>query len=402
MNLGLRTLWQKGSPHSSTPSVHTRAQSSPSDSPLRLALLVFLMVGWSSGSSAQSGPLISNIVSCPQCNIIFRSVSTLGDTIGPGLLLNRPTAVLRDRNQRFWVVLPSGPLQVYDHEGRFVATVGRLGGGPGEFDSPVGALLLPGDSVLVFDGGLGRATVIDPKLKVRRSIRLRWPLQPGVLLRWPASVILRGLVGSGASAKSSLHDVSFHQDEVEVQRSFGSAGTEWPSHQGSIAQFQTLAKARDGGLWSAPWFSYEVHKWTDRGEHVKSFHRRPSWFTEESRPWLGNHNTPPPPVVAAIQEDREGLLWVFLRIPAENWRLGWSRAPIGVKEFPARLIDVERLFDTMIEVIDPGGGAVLTRERLNGYLISVTDHRQLSIYAHGADGQPVIRIVDVMLMGRGL
>lgn len=361
---------------------------------------MFLVVGWPPGSYAQSGRLISNTVSCSQCKVIFNSVSTIGDTSGPGLLLNVPAAVLRDRSERFWVVFPSGPPQAYDNEGKFVGAVGRLGRGPGEFESPLGALLLPGDSVLVFDGALGRATVIDPTLKARRSIRLPWPLQPGVLLRWPASVIMRGLAGSVASTEYSLHDVSFQQDQAEVQRSFGSIGADTPSRWGSTAQFQTLAAAGDGGVWSAPRSRYEVHKWTGRGEHVESLHRRPSWFAEESPRHVGSRNIPPPPVVAAIQEDREGLLWVFLRIPAENWRLGWTRTPIGVKEYPVELIDVERLYDTMIEVIDPGAGVVLARERLNGYLISVTDHRQLSIYADGPDGNPVIRIVDVTLMGR--
>jgi hypothetical protein len=117
--------------------------------------------------------------------------------------------------------------------------------------------------------------------------------------------------------------------------------------------------------------------------------------------WLGNPNTAPPPVVAAIQEDQEGLLWVFLRIPAENWRVGWTRAPDGAREVPASLIDIEKLFDTMIEVIDPRAEAVLARERLKGYLIGVTDHHQVSIYAEDQDGNPIIRIIDVTLIGRG-
>lgn len=366
----------------------------------RLVLaLMFLVVGWTAGSSAQSEPLISEALSCPQCTIRFRAVATIGDTIGPGLLLGRPAAVLRDRRQRFWVVPTSGPPQVFDQKGSFVATVGRLGRGPGEFDKPTGALLLPGDSILVIDGGLFRATVIDPRLKAARSIRMREPLYPGVLLHWPTSVILRGAPAFGPPSHRSLHDVSFQEGDAQTRRSFGRGGT-MMRMGGSTARFQTLAAARNGGLWSANSYRYELHKWTDQGEHVESFERRPSWFAKESSVWLGNHSNPPPPTVAAIQEDQEGLLWVFIRIPAENWRLGWGRAPVGAREVPASVIDIEKLFDTMIEVIDPRAGSVLARERLSGYLISVTDHHQVSIYADDQEGNPIIRVIDVALFGR--
>jgi len=363
-------------------------------------VLMSLLVGWTSASPAQGGPLIPDALSCPQCTIIFRPVATIGDTIGPGLLLNRPAAVLRDRSQRFWVVPASGPPLVYDQRGKFVATVGRPGRGPGEFDQPIGALLLPGDSILVIDGGLFRATVIDPKLKAGRSIRMREPLYPGVLLQWPTSVILRGTPALEPPSHRSLHDVSFQQNEAQTRRSFGRGGT-MMRMGGSTARFQTLAAARDGGLWSANSYRYELHKWTDQGEHVESFHRQPGWFAKDSPVWLGNPGTPPPPVVAAIQEDQEGLLWVFLRIPAETWRIGWTRAPVGAREVPASLIDIEKLFDTMIEVIDPRVGAVLARERLKGYLIRVTDHHQVSIYAEDQDGNPIIRVIGVTLVGRG-
>jgi hypothetical protein len=105
--------------------------------------------------------------------------------------------------------------------------------------------------------------------------------------------------------------------------------------------------------------------------------------------------------VAAIQEDQEGLVWVFIRIPAENWRLGWSRAPAVAREVPLSLIDVEKLFDTMIEVIDPRAGAVLARERLPGYMIGVSDHRLISIYDTDTDDYPIIRVVEIKLTGRG-
>lgn len=361
--------------------------------------LMFLTVGWASGSSAQSRSLIGDALSCPQCTITFRPLVTIGDTSGPGVLLNRPVAALRDGSMRLWVIPRTGPPLVFDQRGSFVGTVGRLGRGPGEFDQPIGALRLPGDSILVIDGGLFRATVIDPKLKTSRSIRMRESLVPGVVLQWPKSVILRGPPALEPPSNRSLHDVSFQQEETQTRKSFGRGGT-LMRMGGSTAQFQTLAAARTGGLWSANLFRYELHSWTATGEHVESLHRRPSWFAEDSPVWLGNPGTPPPPTVAALQEDQDGLLWVFLRIPAENWRLGWSRAPAVAREVLPSLIDVEKLFDTMIEVIDPRAGAVLARERLPGYMIGVSDHQLISIYDTDAGDYPIIRVLEIKLTGR--
>jgi hypothetical protein len=46
--------------------------------------------------------------------------------------------------------------------GRVVRMMGRRGSGPGEFRSIRTVQVLPGDSLLVFDGGLGRVSVFEP------------------------------------------------------------------------------------------------------------------------------------------------------------------------------------------------------------------------------------------------
>lgn len=47
-------------------------------------------------------------------------------------------------------------------DGRVVRTVGRAGSGPGEFRAIRTVQILPGDSLLVFDAGLGRVSVFAP------------------------------------------------------------------------------------------------------------------------------------------------------------------------------------------------------------------------------------------------
>ena len=72
-----------------------------------------------------------------------------------------------------YAVADNGRLQVlfYDAAGRYRATAGRKGGGPGEFRW-VQALAVTGDSVLVYDPELGRLTLLAPNGDLRGTVQL--------------------------------------------------------------------------------------------------------------------------------------------------------------------------------------------------------------------------------------
>jgi hypothetical protein len=53
-------------------------------------------------------------------------------------------------------------IRFFDSEGRYLSTSGSAGDGPGEFRSLASVDVLPGDSLLAFDAGNGRATVLGP------------------------------------------------------------------------------------------------------------------------------------------------------------------------------------------------------------------------------------------------
>jgi hypothetical protein len=67
----------------------------------------------------------------------------------------------------------SNELRFYDAQARHLATVGRKGGGPGEFERLALLRRLRGDSLLADDAQLGRASVFDPQGKFVRSVQLR-------------------------------------------------------------------------------------------------------------------------------------------------------------------------------------------------------------------------------------
>src|SRR5215213_5330837 len=68
-------------------------------------------------------------------------------------------------DSRDYAYLPDfyqGRIVAFGPDGRFLRTMGRKGSGPGEFQAIRTIQVLPGDSLLVFDGGLNRVSVFAP------------------------------------------------------------------------------------------------------------------------------------------------------------------------------------------------------------------------------------------------
>lgn len=88
--------------------------------------------------------------------------------------MDRVRAALRLGDGRI-VVANAGNQQIrwYDAGGRFMASAGRQGGGPGEFQSLTTLRRLPGDSVLAYDVPGFRLSWFDPAGRFVRSLQLQ-------------------------------------------------------------------------------------------------------------------------------------------------------------------------------------------------------------------------------------
>lgn len=129
--------------------------------------------------------------------IVVTTIATFGDTTGGGAIVGTPF-VARDERGRYFAASPFSPapelVAVFDSSGRFIARIGALGEGPGEYRQP--NLVVPaGDSVWIFDLGTRRINVLDAELVWRRSqpapgIVMSASLLPGnlLLVNWPFPV----------------------------------------------------------------------------------------------------------------------------------------------------------------------------------------------------------------------
>ena len=90
-------------------------------------------------------------------NVLFGSIGSISLSSAGEVFVEDPQV------RTYYVFSPTGEL---------VATVGRRGKAPGEFEDMSGLVVGPGDSVYVFDGSASRLSVFDPALRFAYSLRI--------------------------------------------------------------------------------------------------------------------------------------------------------------------------------------------------------------------------------------
>jgi hypothetical protein len=161
-----------------------------------------------------------------------------------------------------------------------------------------------------------------------------------------------------------------------------------------------LAVDPQGLLWSADKYLYRLSAWSSDGRLVRSMERKPEWFAERSTRMEGGPSTPPQPRIADMRFDEEGLLWVFLHIPSPRWREAWPAGGDATGEISVGRIQVDLLYTTRIEVLDPNLGRVLTRRSLDGLVVAALPDRRAVFYRETADGIPELLVHTLHVVGR--
>ena len=348
------------------------------------------------GQSAVPKP-VPDEPSCERCTIEVTKLATLGTDDGPGALASRPMSVNVDGKGRYWVFVELEPPLVYGADGAFIRTLGRKGGGPGEFQSANNALAV-GDSMLVFDWLSSRASMVGPDLSVARSAVIQSPLAPGFVITWPDAVIMSGEANQGAPTNRPMNRVTFADSSLKVLDTFG------PENQhGPMVQFETsqlLAPSRGPRIWSSYVVRYLLSHWTADGKLLASYERKPDWFTGDPPHGLGTPTRPPSALVAGIGEDPAGLLWVLVSRPAPTWQEGWPKMTAGQREVSMRSLNYDKFYRTTIEVIDPAAVRVVARRDLDAYAMAMLPGGRAVIYGLDANDIPRLTIVGLALKGR--
>lgn len=146
-------------------------------------------------------------------------------------------------------------------------------------------------------------------------------------------------------------------------------------------------------IWSARAGSYRVELWGPDGSNPLAVVRNASWF----RPWEHEVRRSAEglerPRVVDVAEDRQGRLWVSILVRDPK-----HRPASGAREVPLTEIDSNTEFDTVLEVLDPRSGRLLTHTRFEQSISEFIGDRSMAITRReDADGNIVVDVWRVRL-----
>ncbi|HEX5870018.1 MAG TPA: 6-bladed beta-propeller [Longimicrobium sp.] len=128
-------------------------------------------------------------------------------------------------------------IRAFDAQGKYLRTVGRSGGGPGEFTHLFGMHLLPGDTVAAYDYQGKRLSFFDPSGALARTVTLREV--NGTLPPRPIGIFSDGRVLVTPLYNPNFKDSAKPVRDTAVLAVFSAAGTQTAS-LGSVPGDETV------------------------------------------------------------------------------------------------------------------------------------------------------------------
>lgn len=306
--------------------------------------------------------------------------TSLGDESGEGFVGSTLNVVATDT--RIFVSIREIPseIRVFSRvDGSFERVLGRSGEGPGEYRAIAALEVMTGDSLLVYDRGLQRITILSPDLTVARTV------VPDIVInargvvehdgRWAAN-------GYALTSEQTGHQVHLLDPSTgQVTASLGSASAASPASTSGATGYRWLASGPRGHLWSAHMMEYEIERY--RGARLEATigggrDGAPAWFSSGSEP------DDPPPQILDVAEDSAGLLWIVGRTANSDWGEALTAvAPIvhdtGHESF-------------VLEAIDVASGQAVARTGVPAFVGGFLDHGRLYTIRQTPELTPVIEV----------
>ncbi len=283
--------------------------------------------------------------------IQLEPLMTLGATEGDGTIATWPRVSARHAGGYRIVVPQPGPLParplVFDDSGGYLGTLGGGGTDADDFVEPLFARIGPGDSVWVFDGAR-RALLFSPEREHVRTIAL--PVAP-----WDAVVMAGGMLAVTPATFGAPMPWLLLDAGGGVVRSVGEPDTTVPSPRRIIA-------GGDGTVWTlAMSHRWLLEHWSRDGELLHRFTEAPSWFEGYDELRAPSPEHAPQSAVQDGWVDAHGWIWVVGKVAGTDWREGIGEPVDGTSP----VIDADRAYDTVIEVLDPASGHSLASARFD-------------------------------------
>ncbi|WP_420616834.1 6-bladed beta-propeller [Candidatus Palauibacter sp.] len=327
-------------------------------------IAIVVCAGVPQPSHAQS--LVAIADEAGECAVQLREVLRLGAPGDPGTVGSRPE-ITRTAVGHYVVasVENRGQLLVFDPDGAFMEALGGNGDGPGEHRVP--GRVRPGS-----DGSLRILDLVNR--------RITHVSADGGLLETTDIRSLHGLdfVTLGAGERHAVSGFGQIDDQLSATTEIvGRDGVRLASLGAVpvaswVVNFFRAPVALDGqgSVWTTRAGGYGFEAWDpeDGSEPVTRLAGDPRWF-DPGPPRPGAPvSAPAPSIVISLRVDR-GLLWAGTWVADENREANAATAPSP--------LDLDRLLDTILDVIDPATGALIARTRRDEALRGTGDDQLL-------------------------
>ena len=335
---------------------------------------------------------IGSDVSCASCSIVIDTVATLRNIFSFAGSLARDTAT----GAIYAVDRSDNLLKVFSAEGRLMQTIGRRGGGPGEYEDVRNVLLGPGQTIHVLDGVLGRHTIFTRGGAVLGTTRIE--VAPGALspavLRTDGKLVVNGL---RSDASGAVYTVNLIDTAGHIIRSVDPVAHRLRDHWWLRARL-FWNRANDE-LLVARRYAPVIDVYAPDLTKKYSITRAADWFPERERqaePSDGAFEEPFSPNLVGIWEDGRGRLWLQMLAPSPAWEPRKKPARYTVQAY--RAVAARPRIETIIEVLDIDRRRVLARARIEGGVGATLGGGFIADYlAETAAGEPQLRILRVSL-----
>ncbi|HEY3934462.1 MAG TPA: hypothetical protein VGL65_07555 [Gemmatimonadales bacterium] len=341
-----------------------------------------LMLGIAAGMAAGCGHSARELAP-----IRLETVMTLGADSGAGAIVTVPS-VSADHPGGFRIVIPAAsavsasPL-VYDDSGHYRGLL-SAGTGDQQFQTPLFTRIGPGDSVWIFDASQ-RAFVFDSNLHFVRSVDL--PASP-----WDAQILSDGrLLIAPANADRPL-PLQLLTGNGALVRTIGAADS------AVVHAPRWLIPDRDGTFWTMPTqFRWRLEHWDSNGARIGVIERHPAWYPSYARALPTTTSQPPQASILGAWLDADRRLWVLGSTADPQWPTGLGPTHRGERD--QVIVDPDKVFDTVIEAIDPASGSALAMTRVDQAFQSVVEPDVIMRAGDARGGWKKAILVRVVLDG---
>lgn len=202
-----------------------------------------------------------------------------------------------------------------------------------------------GDTVFVYDADQQRVSGIGPDGTVTRSAVM------------PMSVFRFLPIAGGQYVINPVMDTTpLHivDERGASVISFGADATLGPVYG------RALAPADSVSFWAAARQHYLIERWSYDGVKLRTIRREASWFPGSAVPTGYHPDTIPDAQLLDIRAEGDRL-WTLIRVADARWPDAVVLMPGG----GTNINDMDRAYDTIIEVLDVRDGQVLHSQRFD-------------------------------------